>query len=511
MNWGLLFESYAAVFTDPQVLLMTLLGAAGGVLLGAIPGMTATMGVALLIPFSFGMDLVPSLGLLLGIYCGGMYGGSISAILIHAPGTPSAAATLLDGYPMCQKGEAGRALSVAMFSSFCGGVIGALVMTFLSPIIANMAMKFGPGEMFMLVVFGLSVIIAISGKSIAKGMISAFFGLLLCTVGLDPTNGIPRFITYKQTDLLEGFEFIPLLIGLFAVAEIIAGVERIINGKEKQERSKEKIRNVLPDFKTIKKIWPNILSGGLIGTFIGAIPGAGGDIAVFVSYGASKSASKHPELYGTGIPQGVAATESANNGCSGGAMIPLLSLGVPGDAVTAIILGAFIMKGIQPGPMMYISELPTVYKVFAALMLANLAMLLVGCCGVRFFAKIVSVEKKMLYPIILVVSILGAFSINKSVFDVGVCIAFGVIGWLMNKYEFPLSPILLALILGPMCEQNFVRYMNIQHGHFFNIVKSPIAMVFFGVALLVIIYSIFNQRKINKREAANRAAAGQAE
>lgn len=511
MNWGLLFESYAAVFTDPQVLLMTLLGAAGGVLLGAIPGMTATMGVALLIPFSFGMDLVPSLGLLLGIYCGGMYGGSISAILIHAPGTPSAAATLLDGYPMCQKGEAGRALSVAMFSSFCGGVIGALIMTFLSPIIANMAMKFGPGEMFMLVVFGLSVIIAISGKSIAKGMISAFFGLLLCTVGLDPTNGIPRFITYKQTDLLEGFEFIPLLIGLFAVAEIIAGVERIINGKEKQERSTEKIKNVLPDFKTIKKIWPNILSGGLIGTFIGAIPGAGGDIAVFVSYGASKSASKHPELYGTGIPQGVAATESANNGCSGGAMIPLLSLGVPGDAVTAIILGAFIMKGIQPGPMMYISELPTVYRVFAALMLANLAMLLVGCCGVRFFAKIVSVEKKMLYPIILVVSILGAFSINKSVFDVGVCIAFGVIGWLMNKYEFPLSPILLALILGPMCEQNFVRYMNIQHGHFFNIVKSPIAMVFFGVALLVIVYSIFNQRKINKREAANRAAAGQAE
>lgn len=511
MNWQLLAESYAAVFTNPHVLLMTLLGAAGGVLLGAIPGMTATMGVALLIPFSFGMDLVPSLGLLLGIYCGGMYGGSISAILIHAPGTPSAAATLLDGYPMCQKGEAGRALSVAMFSSFCGGVIGALIMTFLSPIIADMAMKFGPGEMFMLVVFGLSVIIAISGKSIAKGMISAFFGLLLCTVGLDPTNGIPRFITYKQTALLEGFEFIPLLIGLFAVAEIIAGVERIINGKEKQERSNEKIKNVLPDFKTIRKIWPNILSGGLIGTFIGAIPGAGGDIAVFVSYGFSKSASKHPEQYGTGIPQGVAATESANNGCSGGAMIPLLSLGVPGDAVTAIILGAFIMKGIQPGPMMYISELPTVYRVFAALMLANLAMLVVGCLGVRFFAKIVSVEKKMLYPIILVVSILGAFSINKSVFDVGVCVAFGVIGWLMNKYEFPLSPILLALILGPMCEQNFVRFMNIQHGNFFNIVKSPIAMVFFGVALLVIVYSIYNQHKINKREAAARAAAKNAQ
>ena len=506
MNWSLLFESYGAVFTNPQVLLMTFFGAAGGVLLGAIPGMTATMGVALLIPFSFGMELVPSLGLLLGIYCGGMYGGSISAILIHAPGTPSAAATLLDGYPMCQRGQAGKALSVAMFSSFCGGVLGALIMTFLSPIIANMAMKFGPGEMFMLAVFGLSVIVAISGKSIAKGMISAFFGLLLCTVGLDPTNGVPRFMTPKDTGLLAGFNFIPTLIGLFAVAEIIAGVERIINGEEKQERSDEKITNVLPDLKTIGQIWPNILSGGIIGTFIGAIPGAGGDIAVFVSYGFSKSASRHPELYGTGIPNGVAATESANNGCSGGAMIPLLSLGVPGDAVTAIILGAFIMKGIQPGPMMYITELPTVYRVFAALMLANLCMLIVGCAGVRFFAKIVSVEKKLLYPIILVISLLGAFSISKSVFDVGLCVMFGIIGWLMNKYEFPLSPILLALILGPMCEKNFVRYMNIQRGNFSAIFTQPIAMVFLGVAVVVVLFSIYNQNKINKREAAARAA-----
>lgn len=505
MNWGLLFESFGAVFGNVQVLLMTLLGAAGGILLGAVPGMTATMGVALLIPFSFGMELIPSIGLLLGIYCGGMYGGSISAILIHAPGTPAAAATLLDGYPMCQKGEAGKALSIAMFSSFVGGVIGALVMTFLSPVIADMAMSFGPGEMFMLAVFGLSVIVAISGKSIAKGLVSAFFGMLMCTVGLDPTNGIPRFITYSDTGLLEGFQFIPTLIGLFAVAEVIAGVERIINGEEKQERSNEKITNVLPDLKTIRQIWPNILSGGLIGTFIGAIPGAGGDIAVFVSYGFNKSVSKHPELWGTGIPNGVASTESANNGCSGGAMIPLLSLGVPGDSVTAILLGAFIMKGIQPGPMMYISELPTVYKVFAALMLANLAMLIVGCAGVRFFAKIVSVEKKMLYPIILVVSLLGAFSINKNVFDVGVCVVFGIIGWLMNKYEFPLSPILLALILGPMCEKNFVRFMNIQKGNFFAITSSPIAMVFLAVAIGTILFSIYNQNKINKREAAARA------
>ena len=255
MNWGLLLESYAAVFTSPQVLFMTLLGALGGVLLGAIPGMTATMGVALLIPFSFGMDLIPSIGLLLGIYCGGMYDGSISAILIHAPGTPSAAATLLDGYPMCQKGQAGKALSIAMFASFCGGVLGALIMTFLSPLVARVAMKFTSAEMLMLAFFGLSVIVSFSGKSIAKGMVSAFFGLLLATVGKDPTNGVNRFILSKSLKpLMSGFAFIPALIGLFAVSEVIAGAERILNGEEKQEVSHEKITNVLPDRETIRQI-----------------------------------------------------------------------------------------------------------------------------------------------------------------------------------------------------------------------------------------------------------------
>ena len=503
MDWSLLFSSYGDVFGSLQVILMTFIGAAGGVLLGAIPGMTATMGVALLIPFSFGMDLIPSVGLLLGIYCGGMYGGSISAILIHAPSTPAAAATLLDGYPMAKKGEAGKALSVAMFASFCGGVIGALIMTFLSPMVAKVAMKFTSAEMLMLAVFGLSVIISISGKSIAKGLISAFFGMLLCTVGVDPTYSRQRF-TFGVKSLKGGLSFIPVLIGLFAIAEVIAGVERIIAGRESaQEKSTEKITRVLPDGKTIRKITPNILSGGIIGTFIGAIPGAGGDIAVFVSYAFNKGISKHPEKWGTGIPNGVAATESANNGCSGGAMIPLLSLGVPGDSVTAILLGAFIMKGITPGPMMYVSELPTVYKVFAALMLANLCMLIVGCLGVRIFAKIVSLEKKVLYPIILIISLLGAFSINKNVFDVGVCVVFGVIGWLMNKYEFPLSPILLALILGPMCEQNFVRFMDLNNGNFGAILHYPIAIGFFVVAVAVVIISLLNQRKINKTEKSN--------
>lgn len=499
MDWNLLLNSYARVMLDPQVLLMLFLGAAGGVLLGAIPGLTATMGVALLIPFSFGMDLIPSVGLLLGIYCGGMYGGSISAILIHTPGTPAAAATILDGYPMGQRGEAGRALSIAMFSSFVGGVIGALCMTFLSPLIASAALAFGPAEMFMLAMFGLSVIIAISGNSVVKGLMSAFFGLLICTIGMDKTNGFIRFIPKGVYGLYEGLPFIPTLIGLFSVSEVFASIERLARGEEAQETSNEKLTRVLPSMQDIKRIWKNVVTGGLIGSFIGAIPGAGGDISAFVSYGVAKGTSKHPEKFGTGVPEGIAATESANNGCSGGAMIPLLSLGVPGDSVTAILLGAFIMKGITPGPMMYVEKLDTVYSVFAALMLANLAMLVVGMMGVRFFSKIISVNKRILLPAIMVVSLVGAYSINQNLFDVGVALAFGLIGYLFQKYEFPLSPILLALILGPMSESNFRRFMQIEKGNFMNIFTRPISVAFIVLSVASLAFSLMNQRKISKR------------
>lgn len=499
MDWNLLLQSYANVLLDPQVLLMTFIGAAGGIILGAIPGMTATMGIALLIPFSYGMDLITSVGMLLGVYCGGMYGGSISAILIHAPGTPSAAATVLDGYPMAQKGQAGRALAIAMFASFCGGIIGAILMTFLSPLIANAAMSFGPAEMFMLALFGLSVIISISGKSIVKGLISAFFGLLICTVGMDPTNGFIRYIPKSAYALYEGLPFIPTLIGLFAVAEVFLGYEKYCGKGEVTEEVQAKVTHVLPTGSDIKLIWKNILSGGLIGTFIGAIPGAGGDIAAFVSYGVSKNFSKHPEEFGKGTPEGVAATESANNGCSGGAMIPLLSLGVPGDSVTAVLLGAFIMKGITPGPMMYVNELPIVYSVFAALLLANLAMLIVGMLGVRGFVKIISVDKKILMPCILIVSLVGAYSINQNLFDVGIAVAFGIAGYLMTKYDFPLSPILLALILGPLSEQNFVRYMNIVDGNIGMIFTRPISVAFMVAAGAFLVYSVISQRKVNKK------------
>ncbi|QTQ14439.1 tripartite tricarboxylate transporter permease [Treponema parvum] len=492
MDFGLLVSSFGSVFA-PLNMLYIFIGAAGGVLIGCIPGLTSTMGIALLIPFTYGLDLLPSVGMLLGIFCGAMYGGSISAILIHTPGTPAAAATVMDGYPMSKRGEPGRALSIALFSSFMGGMIGALCMTFLSPYISKMALKFGPAEFFSLAAFGLSVIISISGKSLIKGLITAFFGLLISTVGMDKTCAYLRF--FKFQGLYDGIPFIPALIGLFAISEVLAGIESNLD----TQKNKVKISGVLPSISDIKTILRNIVTGGFIGSFIGSIPGAGGDIAAFVSYSEAKRSSKHPEKFGTGIPEGIAASESANNGCSGGAMIPMLSLGVPGDSNTAVLMGAFIMKGFQPGPMMYVEHLDIVYAVFASLIVANLAMLVVGMCGIKGFAKIISVERKMLLPVILMLSLVGAYAINQNMFDVFFAIIMGVIGYLLQKYEFPLSPILLALILGPMSESNLRRFMQISDGQFFKIFTKPICCVFLALAVISMITSVINQRRINKK------------
>lgn len=500
IDWGLLFSSYSSVL-DPMVVLYVFLGAIGGVLIGSIPGLTATMGIALLVPFTFGLDFLPGVAMLLGIFCGGMYGGSIAAILIHTPGTPAAAATVLDGYPMAQKGEAGRALSIALFASFCGGIIGALLMTFLAPPISTLALKFGPGEFFMLAMFGLSVIISISGKSLTKGLIMGVFGLLICTVGMDKSCAYIRFLKFQG--LYDGIPFIPALIGLFAVSEVIANFDhKIVKSNVKAAR----ITHVWPSLNDQKRVAKAVVMGGLIGAFIGSIPGAGGDIAAFVNYSEQKRESKHPELFGTGVPEGVAASEAANNGCSGGAMIPMLSLGVPGDSNTAVLMGAFIIHGFQPGPMMYVEHLDIVYQVFAAMIVANIAFLIVGLLGIRLFAKVITIQRYFLIPCILLLSLVGAYAINQSMFDVFLCLVFGVLGYLFQRYGFPLSPILLALILGPMCEQNLRRYVQINDG-FFSIFTRPICLIFFALALISLYSALRNQKKIKEREAEAEANA----
>ncbi len=493
MDFQLLLDGFANILQF-KVLAMIFIGVTSGIMIGSLPGLTATMGVALLVPFTFGLPINQSMAMLLGIFSGAIYGGSISAILIRTPGTPAAAATLIDGYPLSQRGEAGRALSMSAFASFIGGFTGALIMTFLSPQVSKFALEFSPAEYFALAMFGLSIIISVSGKSILKGLMSGLIGLLIATIGLDPMNGFPRF-TFGSINLLEGLNFIPTLIGLFALAEVFKGVENIVS----TSKIESKINQLLPSGKDIKASWLSILKSSIMGTFIGSIPGAGSDIAAFVGYSEAKRSSKHPEKFGTGVIEGVAAAESANNACTGGAMIPLLSLGVPGDAVTAVLLGAFIMQGLRPGPLMYRDHMDVVYSVFAAMMVANIAMFCVGTLGVKFFARIITIDRKVLLPVIFVLSLVGAYSMRNSMFDVWIAIGFGVVGYFMQRYEFPASPILLALILGPMAESNLRRAIFISQGDFSIFITRPISAVLLVLAVISIISSIIKQRRITKK------------
>ena len=492
-DWSLMLSSYAAVFS-PSVLFIICVGITTGIIIGSLPGLTATMGVALLVPLTFGRPPLESLSMLIGIYCGAMYGGSISAILIRTPGTPAAAATVLEGYPMARRGEAGRAMSMALFASFFGGVCGALIMTFASPIVSGFALEFGPVEYFALAIFGLSVIVSISGNSLIKGMMSAFFGLLIASIGFDPISGFPRF-TFGMMEMMEGPPFIPTLIGLFAVSEVFNEVQK--TGQIQQ--LKATVDRFLPSWEDIRHCFKHLWRSSLIGTFIGAIPGAGGDIAAFVSYGQAKRTSKHPERFGQGQIEGLAASESANNACSGGAMIPLLSLGVPGDAVTAVLLGAFIIQGLQPGPMLYKEHIDIVYQIFASMMLAQFVMLFIGMAGIRLFSKVILVDRAILTPSIFVLSMVGAFAMRSNIFDVYTTLAFGILGYVMMRYDYPLSPILLALILGPMAEANLRRAMVISSGDPSILFSRPIAVVLMALAVVSLLLSIRGQKQVEAR------------
>lgn len=493
MRIDLLVQGFSNIL-QLKVLLMVFLGVTGGIMVGSLPGLTATMGVALLVPFTFGLPINQSMAMLLGIFSGAIYGGSISAILIRTPGTPAAAATLLDGYPLSQRGEAGRALSMSVLSSFIGGFTGALIMTFLSPQISKVALKFSAPEYFALAVFGLSIIISVSGNSIIKGIMAGIFGLIISTIGLDPMSGYPRF-TFGSMDLFEGPAFIPTLIGLFALSEIFKGVENIITSKKVES----KITQFLPTLTDVKKTWKVILKSSIIGTFIGSIPGAGSDIAAFVGYSEAKRTSKHPEKFGTGVIEGVASAEAANNACTGGAMIPLLSLGVPGDAVTAVLLGAFIIQGLRPGPLLYRDHMDVVYSVFAAMMVANVVMFIVGTIGARFFSKIISLDRNILIPIIFLLSIVGSYSMRNSLFDVWVAIFFGVVGYFMQRYDFPASPILLALILGPMAESNLRRALVVSKGDMSILITRPISAILLILAAISIISSFIKQKRLERK------------
>jgi putative tricarboxylic transport membrane protein len=473
------------IFTDPFALVMSFVGVAVGIIVGALPGLTATMGVALVLPLTFGMEPVAGLLLLSGVYFGGVYGGSITAILLKTPGTPAAAATALDGYALAQKGMAGKALGVATLSSFTGGTLSIVILMFLSPILANIALEFSAPETFALAVFGLSIIASISGKSLVKGLIAGMVGLLLAMVGLDPILGFPRF-TGGIEQMVNGVPFIPIMIGLFAASEAFKSLSEM-NVKEKV---KVKIEKILPSWAELRRLIPTLLRSTGLGTFIGIIPGAGADIAAFVSYNEAKRFSKDKDGFGKGKIEGVSSCEAGANACTGGALVPLLTLGIPGDAVTAVMLGALMVQGLQPGPLLFKNNGDLVYTLFIGMIICYAIMLLMGLFASRYFARVVEIPREILTPIILVLCIVGSYAINNSFFDVIIMAVAGVVGYFMQKYDFPASPIVLALILGPMAESQFRRALALSNGSYDIFYTRPIPLVLLLLSAITLLTPI---------------------
>lgn len=474
----------------PKVLLLNFIGVGVGIVVGALPGLTTTMAVAILVPLSFGMNPINAFALLLGIYAGAVYGGSISAILIKTPGTPAACATIFDGYPLCQQGKAGEALTWATICSAIGGCIGVIFLIFLSPLVTKFALRFSAPEYFGLAVFGLTIIISISGDDLIKGLSSGFLGILISTIGLDPIRGIPRF-TFNQIYLLSGISLISALIGLFAVSEVLSVTEKIF---QQVYVIKEKIKITLPKWSEIKHNGGLIIKSGIIGTFIGALPGAGADIAAFVAYNEAKRSSKTPERFGKGAIEGLIAPETANNAVTGGAMIPLLSLAIPGDPVTAVLLGALMIHGLRPGPLLLTENPEVVYSFFASLFMANIFLIFLGILGARYFVRVLYLSKKLLIPIILVLCIVGSYAVSNNLFDVKLTIIFGVLGYIMQKLNFPIAPVVLGIVLGPIAEVSMRQALIMSKGNYAIFFIRPISIVLLILAIICL-YISFKQRK----------------
>lgn len=470
-------------------------GVVAGVVIGSLPGLTGTMGMTLLLPFTYSLPSDVGLSLLIGIFAGAIYGGSISAILLRTPGTPAAGATLIDGYPMAKRGEAGRALATSTIASAVGGLIGALILTFLAPTIAKIALKFGAPEYIWLAVYGLTMISFVSGKSLLKGYIAGLVGLLLATIGIDPISGSIRF-TFGSMNLLSGVSLQAVLIGLFAMAQALNSVEEYDQPQAKQL----KIDRIGISARDFARILPHVVKSAFIGTFVGAVPGTGTDIAAFLSYGEAKRSSKHPEEFGKGAIEGIAAPEAGNNACVNGALIPMFTLGIPGEAGTAVLLGGLMVLGLTPGPLLFRDHPETIYSVFAATITSNLFIVIFGLLCARLFAKVLSLPKNMITVVIFLLALTGSFAMRNNVFDVATTVVAGIAGYFMTKADYPVAPVLLGIILGPTVEQNLSRALLISGGSYTILFTRPISILF----IVIIVLTLFsNLRKKGGKKSKN--------
>lgn len=481
---------------DWQNFLAIVLGVVSGILVGAMPGLSATMAISLLIPFTFGMSPLVALGMMAGIYNGAMYGGSIPAVLLRIPGTPAAVATTFDGYPMAQAGRGGFALQVSVVSSAIGGIASALALMLIAPPLASVTLLFGPAEIFWVAVLGLGSIVFLLGSDLLKGLISAVIGVLLSLVGADSITGYDRF-TFGHLQLFDGINVIVLLVGLYALPPAIGLLENAALDLGAGARSLGR-GGVLSSIPKLLGYWKTWLRGSVIGIFVGILPGAGGSMGAFLSYDAARRASKNPEHWGNGEPEGVAASETANNADTAAAMIPALTLGIPGTPVAAIVLGGLLVQGMQPGPMLFHDHPDVVFGfMWQFLFSAILLMVLGGSLATNAFSRVLRLPRPFLGPIIFALMVVGVYSVNQEMFDVYLMLGFGVLGYFMEKLHFPLPPVVLGLILGGYAEENLRLALRISGGHWSGLYTHPISQgLIFLLALVV--FGPFIKRAITR-------------
>lgn len=455
------------------------------------------MAVSIMLPLTYGMEPSAGILMLLGVYCGGNYGGSIAATLVNIPGTPSAVMTTLDAHPMAKRGEAGLAIGLATMASALGGLFSVVILASISPLIADLALQFTSLEMAAICIFGISIMAYVAKGSTLKGLMAGTFGLLIACIGFDPVTAVPRF-TLDSIYLYAGINFTAAMIGLFGFTEIILSAEQGIRKKLTLEVAE--VKNVFACFKYLKRSATNLLTSSAIGTIIGAVPGAGGTIASVVAYGVEQKVSKEPEKMGQGSVDGIVAAEAANNACCGGAMTTLLSLGIPGDAVTAILLGAFIVHGVQPGPTMFTSSGDLVGAIFIGMFIINVMLLFVGLLGAPQFAKFLKIPKHILHPCILMLCVMGTYGVQNSIFDVWMMLLMGVVGYIFVKLDIPRAPVVLALVLGATLEENIRRTVTLARGDFWSFfvtrtMTTPIALIVIVITVALLIGSIISAVK----------------
>ncbi len=475
---------------SPINLLAMIASTALGITIGCLPGLSAAMGVALLLPVTFGMDPATGLIVLGGIYCGAIFGGSISAILIHTPGTPASAATAIEGYKLTLKGQAAKALTVACFASFCGGLLSCISLYFFSPLLAELAMQFKSPEYFWLSIFGLTIIAGVSSRSLIKGLISGVLGLLISTIGMDPMEGVERFM-FGQPTLYNGVNTTCALIGLFSMSQVLILAEKKIVERAKAAKIKDKMTLSKAE---VKRLMPTITRSWLIGNILGILPGAGATIACFMGYNEAKRFSKHKEEFGNGSIEGVAGSESANNAVTGGSLIPTLTLGIPGESVTAVLMGGLIIHGLQPGPELFTTYAGMTYTFFAGFVLVQFAMLIIGLWGSKIFAHIARLSDRILIPSIFVLCVVGSYAIHNNFDEVIIMFVFGIIGYLVRKFDMNAAAIVLGLILGPIGENGLRRSLILSDGDPMILFSTPLCWMLIALCVVGILSPLFMNR-----------------